>query len=356
MNTMQTALIRLYDDVSCRRLRIEAPISRAAAMEEILAGLRATVEIKVNPRALSDDTWMDSRDLQWAGYDLYRTAAPLGKQHLTRVQLRPAFGTHRYEYVFPGGLSTVECDDICPYVIGGDNGDNVQNREWLVTSTLAGVLHGDGVSLADHVVAFACGKTFSVGKLVIGPASPPTKLCTTVRGRGWSATVEWLRDTDALLENCLDTIQEDRAVWVPVSAPKLPWEPLILQYRGHQGCLRLALGAEAAAYAGRRVELAVSDAERADWLTDGEAQAMAMMSQGEWRRWIETHREVRIGRRFGRDGRLARNRRLVHKGDLRRALRLARPEGEGSGCMGLECPQRCLQARYCPHRNHHCPG
>jgi hypothetical protein len=349
---MQTAMIRLYDDVSCHRLQIEAPISRTAAMEEILTGLRATVTISVNSAALGDDTWLKSRELQWAGYDFHRAAAPLGKQHLTRIQLRPAIGSHRYEYVFPGGLSTVECDDLCCYLIGGDNGDNVQNREWLVTSTLAGLLHGDGVSLADHVIAFARGRTIPVGRLTIVPASPPTTLHATVRDRGWFATVEWLRDTHTTLEQALDTIRKDRAVWVPASAPKLPWEPLILQYRDDQGCLRLALGAEAAAYAGRRVELAVSDAERADWLSDQDAARIADKSQGQWRRWIETHHQVRIGRRIGSDGHPAKNRRLIHRNDLRRAIRLAQTPGKQGEhiCNAHDCWMSCVNAGECPRR------
>ena len=88
-------------------------------------------------------------------------------------------------------------------------------------------------------------------------------------------------------------------------APRLPWEPLILRCHADKGRLRLAMGAEAAAYAGHRVELAVSAAERADWLSDQDAALMAGMSLGQWRRWIQTHREVRVGRPIARGGHMA---------------------------------------------------
>jgi len=39
---------------------------------------------------------------------------------------------------------------------------------------------------------------------------------------------------------------------------------------------------------------------------------MAGMSLGQWRRWIQTHREVRVGRPIARDGHMAKNRRLTH--------------------------------------------
>ena len=63
--------------------------------------------------------------------------------------------------------------------------------------------------------------------------------------------------------------------------------------------------------------LVVSDAERANRLSDRDAASMAGMSPGQWRRWIQTHREVRTGRPIARNGRPAKNRRLVHRDDLR---------------------------------------
>jgi len=217
------------------------------------------------------------------------------------------------------------------------------------------MLHGDGVSLADYVVVFAHGKTARDGDIVVVPPTPPTTLYTAVCDRGWPTTAAWLRDIHTTLEQGLDTIREDHAIWVPTSAPRLPWEPLIFLPR--QDCSRLSLGAEAAAYAGERVEIAVSAAESADWLSDKDAERMAGMSHGQWRRWIETHLEVRVGRPITRNGRLAQNRRLIHQGDLRRALRLANAHAKDGGdvCMGADCPQRCWKTHDCPHRDHDCP-
>ena len=250
---MQTAMIRLYGDPACSHLEIEAPISRAEAMEEIRAGFRAARERDLNREARGDDNVrMRSRCLQWSGYEPYQAAAPLDKQHVTRVRLRPAVGGFRDEYVFPGGLTTVECDDLCRRVVGESGADLVdREREWLVTGALAGVLHADGVSLAHYAIAVACGKDALVDGLVIVPTGPPATLHAAVRVRGWSATVEWLRDIQAKLDQGLDSIRAGRAVWVPPCAPRLPWEPLVLRPVDGGGCLRLALGAEAAAYAGR---------------------------------------------------------------------------------------------------------
>ena len=192
-----------------------------------------------------------SRCLQWSGYEPYQAAAPLDKQHVTRVRLRPAVGGFRDEYVFPGGLTTVECDDLCRRAVGESCADLVdREREWLVTGALAGVLHADGVSLAHYAIAVACGKDALVDGLVIVPTGPPATLHAAVRVRGWSATVEWLRDIQAKLDQGLDSIRAGRAVWVPPCVPRLPWEPLVLRPVDGGGCLRLALGAEAAAYAG----------------------------------------------------------------------------------------------------------
>jgi hypothetical protein len=349
---MQTATIRLFihDEPSRWRLKSEAPLPRAKAMEVILAGFHAAREMEMDRDA--DDR--PCRYMQWAGYQPYHAAAPLGQQHLTHVQLRPAVGACRFEYAFPGGLTTVECDDLCLYVIGEDEDTdrNDRERELLVTSTLAGVLHADGVSLADHVIAFAHGQTVTVAGRVIIPATPPTTLCATVRDLGWSATIDWLRDTQTTLERVLDTIRDDSAVWVPVSAPRSPWEPLVLQYHDGRDCLRLAMGAEAAVYAGYRMELAVSEAERADWFSDREAQRVADMSNGQWRRWIETNRDVRVGRPIGRDGQPARNRRLIHRADLRRALRLAcRGDNGEEICNPQKCWMSCQKATDCPRRD-----
>jgi hypothetical protein len=52
------------------------------------------------------------------------------------------------------------------------------------------------------------------------------------------------------------------------------------------------------------------------------------MSPGQRRRWIQTRREVRIGRPVTHVGRPAKNRRLIHRRDLRRALGLAETQGE----------------------------
>ena len=81
---------------------------------------------------------------------------------------------------------------------------------------------------------------------------------------------------------------------------------------------------------------------------------MAGMSKGQWRRWIETHRrEVRIGRPITRDGRLARNRRLIHRDDLRSALsrrwacRKDKDKGEEIS-NPQECLFSCWRAKDCP--------
>lgn len=345
-NTMQTAMVRLYDEPSCRRMTIEAPISRTKAMEEILTGLRAATERELD--------WEAALFMHWAGYDRYRIAAPLEKQHLTHIQLSYGIGAQRVEYVFPGGLVPVECDDLC-WQLNDDLG-KAQKREWLVASTLAGMLHGDGVSLADYAVVFARGKTARDGDIVVESATPPTTLYTAVYDLGWSTTAAWLRNIHTTLKQGLDTIREGHAVWIPASARRQPWEPLI--FRPCQDHLRLSLGAEAAAYAGYRMEIVVSDTERADWLSDGEAASLADMKQGRWRRWIETNLDVRVGRPIAKDGRPAKNRRLIHRGDLRRALRLANAHAKDGGdvCMGAECPQRCWKTRDCPHRDHDCPA
>ena len=352
-------MIRLYDGPLYQRVKIEAPLPRAEAMKEILTGLHAATEMELGRDAAFDRdaarAYSLCRYFQWAGYQPYRAAAPLGQQHLTHVRLRPAVGTYRFEYVFPGGLLADECDDLCLHVIGEDNDNIDQDRECLVTSTLAGVLHGTGVSLADQVIAFARGQTSLFGPVVITPTTPPTRLCAAVRDRGWSATVEWLRDTQATFEQALNTIRDDLAVWVPEAAPRLPWEPLILRCHDGQGWSRLALGTEADAYKGVRVELAVSDAELPNWWSDREAQQKAQMSQGEWRRWIETHREVRIGRPITRSRRLAQNRRLIHRGDLQQALRLFNAHHGEEVCRPMECRQRCIKALDCPHRGRDCP-
>ncbi len=351
---MQTAMIRYYSDVSYRRLESEATTSRSRAMEEILTGFRAAGK---GCDAIDHDFWGQSRYMEWAGYRPYQAAARLTEQHLTRVQLCPAIGAHRFEYIFPGGLSTVECDDLCQHVTDYAEPEKIdRDREWLVTSTLAGALHAGGVWLSDRAIGFARGQAVLGGtRIVMIPAVPRTTLYAAVQERGWAETVEWLRDTQVMLEQYLEEIRHDRAVWMPVNAPRPPWEPLLLQLRDGPPCSRLALGAEAAAYAGRRVELPVSAAECADWLPDREAELMAGMSHGQWRRWIESHREVRIGRPLTPEGRLAKNRRLIHRGDLRRALRLAQPQGEDI-CNPDECWQRCYKADNCPHRNRDCPA
>ena len=176
---MQTAMIRLYDDTSYRHLRIEAPIPRVAAMKEILAGFRAAAEQQLNWEATRE-----SLSLEWAGYQRYQAAAPLGEQHLTHVRLHPPVGAHRVEYVFPDGLFPVECDDLCWQLVGDDDDRDDQKREWLVTSTLAGVLHSVGISLAEHVIAVACGQTALIHDLIIIPTTPPTHaMCR--RARPW---------------------------------------------------------------------------------------------------------------------------------------------------------------------------
>jgi hypothetical protein len=227
----------------------------------------------------------------------------------------------------------------------------------LVTGTLAGLLHADGMSLSDEVVSLVHGEATIAEGFIIMPVSPPATLHAAVRARGWAATAEWLRDTQATIVRAQDMVRDGCAVWVPIEAPRKPWELLLLRPRDNYepGCLRLALDAEAAAYAGRRLDLTVSADELADWLTDREAAAIAGMTQGKWRRWIETHREVRIGRPLTRDGRQARNRRLIHRGDLLRSLGLARGQEGEEICRPKECLQRCIKALECPHRDRDCP-
>jgi len=353
---MDTAIVRFYDGPTCRDLRVDGHIFRAEAIQQILTGFRLARELAWDRDATHDERLC--RYMQWAGYEPYEIAAPIGQPHRTNVQLCLDACAWRYEYDFPGGLRPVECDDLCQCVIGAhqDTERNDREREWLVTSTLAGLLHADGVSLADHVVAFACGRNIQANGLTFVPTGPPTTLYAAVRGRGWKATVQWLHDLHAIFEHGFQEIREGRAVWVPMDAPRLPWEPLIVQCRDGHGCRRLAFGAEAAAYAGRRVELVVADDDRADWLTDRQAQAIAMMSQGEWRGWIDACHEIRIGRSLTSDGRLVKNRRLIREGDFCRARRRKRGQGDGLECKGMKCPDRCVMVRYCPHRNHHCPG
>ena len=355
---MTNASIRTYADAHCRQLKTETPISRTAAMEAIRTGFRAARDLELGDYVSDDDElWKLARWIKWAGYEPYQVAAPLGQQHVTRIRLRPDVGPYRYEYVFPGGLSTAECDDLWHTIVAEDGMDESdQEREWLVTGTLAGVLHAGGVSLQDHVVSYAYGRTVGNQGLTVIPPNPPTTLSATVRDRGWSKTADWLHEIQAMLEQCLDARRNDRAVWLPMAAPRSPWEPLVLRSFAQGGCLRLALNsAEAAAYTGRREELTVSAADRCHWLTDREAERVSGMSNGQWRRWIEIHKRVRVGRPVAHDGRAARNRRLIHKGDLRYELRLARNHGEDI-CVPSKCKIKCDMARYCPHRDHHCPG
>ena len=86
-------------------------------------------------------------------------------------------------------------------------------------------------------------------------------------------------------------------------------------------------------------KLAVSPDDCGDWLPDKDAKSMTGMEQGSFRRFIATRRDVRVGRPISRDGHLAKNRRLVHERDLRRALRLKSPVDNGDICLGRECPQ-----------------
>ena len=86
----QPTLLRLFEDPSYRHLRIEGCIPRAEAIDRILTGFSAACE----------QNWAEALYLEWAGYDLYKPAAPLGKEHLTRIQLRPAASGRRYEFVW----------------------------------------------------------------------------------------------------------------------------------------------------------------------------------------------------------------------------------------------------------------
>ena len=323
-------------------------------MAQIQTGFKAARQLELDrDKADKDDLWRRSRYLQWAGYELYQVSAPQGKPHLTRMQLRTDLDAYGYEYIFPGGLSPAECDDLWFSVVGVEGADeSYRELEWLVTGTLAGMLHAGGMSLEEYIVCFACGRSCLIRGLSLEPANAPTTLSAAVRSRGWPDVTEWLRDTQATLEQGLDEIRQGRAVWVPESAPRLPWEPLILRYFEGQGCMRLALGSEAAAYAGSSVELAVSAAARGDWLPEREAARMAGMSNYQFRRWIETRRRwVRIGRPIASDGQPARNRRLIHRGDLRRALRLACRGDKGEEiCNPQKCWMSCQKARECPRR------
>ena len=265
-------------------------------------------------------------------YHPYETAAPLDQQHVTRIQLRPSVGTWRYEYAFPDGLTTTECDDLCPRVVGKDGlNESDAGREWIVTGTLAGMLRADGVSLDDHVVDFVHGQPTTVDlpfykgdsavfePVAIVPGGPPVTLHSVVRERGWRETATWLRSIHDRLRRYCEDIWTDCAVWAPMTGTRLPWEPVIVRLGADGRCLRLAVGTEAAAYEGRRVELVVSAAERGDWMSDKDAARMTDMSKAQWRRWIETNRDVRVGRPIASNGQPARNRRLIHRGDLRRA-------------------------------------
>ena len=351
---MQNAMIRYYDDPHYSRLAAEAPIPREEALEQILAGFRASWKVELDRDSPHD--FNGCLYIEWAGYDLYEPAAPIGQDHVTHVRLRPAVGGHRLDYVFPDGLTIGECEALW-YNLISDGEQTDRERELLVIGTVAGILHADGVSLSDEVVALVHGEATMAEGFIITPVAPPTTLHAAVRARGWAATAEWLRDTQSTIERAQDLVRKGTAVWVPMESPRKPWEPLFLRPKdGHEdGCLRLALDAEAAAYAGRRVELAVSPDDLADWVTDREAASIARMSLGQWRRWIQTHREVRIGRRVTRGGRLAKNRRLIHKGDLYRALGLARGQDDEDICRPDKCPQRCFTARQCPHRDRDCP-
>ena len=194
---MQTAMTRHYDDPSYSRLAAEAPIPRAEAMDQILAGFRAALNMEFDPDAVRD--LGRSLFIEWAGYDLYEPAAPIGQEHVTRVRLRPAAGGHRFEYVFPGGLTVGECDALCCSLVSdGDQGD--QEREWLVIGTLAGMLHASGTSLSDDVIDLVHGQTCITEGFVIVPTVPPTTLHAGVRARGWAATAELLRDVQATVE------------------------------------------------------------------------------------------------------------------------------------------------------------
>ena len=84
---MQTTIKRLYDDPSCRQLKIEVPIRRAEAIKAILTGFRAASDLELH-RDVARNI-VHSLYVQWAGYQRYRAAAPLGKQHLTHVQYVP---------------------------------------------------------------------------------------------------------------------------------------------------------------------------------------------------------------------------------------------------------------------------
>ena len=156
---MQTAMIRLYEDVSCQRLQIEAPISRAGGdggdpHRVSCAGKKA------EPRQRSDDMWRPVAIC--SGLDTICTGRRRrsGQQHLTRVQLRPAIGGTDTSTSFPAvSPRGVRRPLHLRHRYRRSRYDN-RSREWLVTSTLAGVLHGDGVSLADQVIAFACGRLF----------------------------------------------------------------------------------------------------------------------------------------------------------------------------------------------------
>ena len=100
-------------------------------MKEILTGLRAAAEPE----------WDAAFDLEWAGYAPYQVAAPLGKMHLTRVQLQPAASGRRYEYVFPGGLLRVSAMTsamasavtMVLALIGSENGWSL--ARWLASFT-----------------------------------------------------------------------------------------------------------------------------------------------------------------------------------------------------------------------------
>ena len=331
---MQTATIRIYDDAACCNLRSEAPIPRVEAMEQILAGFRAATEIATTTHR-TDALRNRGRWLRWAGYDPYEPAAPLGQRHLTRVQLYPAICVRGYEYVFPDGLSPIECDDLCLNVVGEDE-DTDEKRELLVTSAAWPACCMPRASrwriMSSTSPAAGRFKSMSPpGLRSTGNMSPDSRRSASSppacpqRYMPPSATAAGTRRSNgcATPRPCSNDILRRFAWNLPCGCRQSHQDRQ--ESRSFSGIVRDwdtsgSRGAEAAAYVGSSIEFAVSAAGRGDWLSDREAALMAGMCLGQWRQWIENAPPLGTDRQADRQRRAAgRNRRLIHREDLRRA-------------------------------------
>ena len=174
--------------------------------------------------------------------------------------------------VFPGGLSTVECDDLCLHVIGEDEQQADEKQELLVTSTLASALHANGVSwrimlstspvvsgyrVEENHPGSKLTATISLGLCLFilylracGDVVRPPSLAVAGRRRSYGDA-----DTETMLEQHLDEIRMELAVWVPASCAETAREETFFSIVSARDTSGLR-GAEAAAYTGHRMELA----------------------------------------------------------------------------------------------------